>query len=315
MNSPDLLRAVLVALAGFLAFGISLWTGYIVWRRRRTAVPAAYTPSAPDLTTRPHGGISLTQSALPFVAGLLAGLAAVALGGGWIITGDRFYASGEGLLILGSMALALLLLLLRTGITSRVNPAMRLLSGLLIELLAAGLIVLAGIKFTVVGFGSAQQIELGTWAIPLTMLWLIAATWAVRLLDGIDGAAPVLLLTSGVAVLVGTWGTSEYLLAAIAVIMIGSVLGSLRFHFFPARFPLRGSATAIFGFVFAVLTVLARQKTVALLLLIFPLIVVVLLLGSGMLSILERTLFLSQTESDELETSDREERNDLSDQS
>ena len=51
-----------------------------------------------------------------------------------------------------------------------------------------------------------------------------------------------------------------------------------------------GPWTVLLGFVFALLTVLARQKTVAALLLIFPLFVIVILVGGAMLAFLERTI-------------------------
>lgn len=305
MNSPDLLRTAAVAAAGVLAFAVSLWAGYLSWRHSvRTARETASRSGAAPPQAAGSGAPAVpgARSALPFLAGLLAGLLVLGAGTPWIVPGDRFYTGREALWIIGAVAVAVLLLYVRAHLTGKgTGGASRLLPSLILEFLAAGVIVAAGIRFTVLGLAASGDVELGIWAAPLTIVWLVAATWAVRLLDGLDGAAPVLLLTAAVAVLVGTRGTGEFLLAALSVVVIGTVLGSLRFHFFPARLPLRGAATALFGFVFAVLTVLARQKTVALLLLIFPLAVLVILLGGAMLNMLERTVFLPEGEGEEQE--------------
>ena len=295
MNSPELVRTVAITAAGLVAFAVSLWTGYLSWRHWRRKARETDLQAA-------GSGVPPARAALPFLAGLLGGLLVLGLGMSWVIPGDRFYTGTEALQIVGAVAAAVMVLHARTCLTGKGSAGVaRLLPSLLLELAAAGIIVAAGIRFTVLGLVASGDVELGIWAAPLTIVWLVAATWAVRLLDGLDGAAPVLLLTSAVAVLVGTRGTGEFLLAAMCVVLIGTVLGSLRFHFFPARLPLRGSATALFGFMFAVLTVLARPKTVALLLLIFPLAVLVILLGGAMLNILERTVFLPEGHGEETE--------------
>jgi UDP-GlcNAc:undecaprenyl-phosphate GlcNAc-1-phosphate transferase len=156
--------------------------------------------------------------------------------------------------------------------------------------LAAVLVMATGTRFGVLGVRGEGDVALGAWSGPLTVLWLVAATGVARLLDGLEGAVNVLLLVAGVAVAYGTLGAGEPVLNSVALVVVFASLGSLRFNFFPAPLPLRGTGSAVAGFMFAVLTVMARQKTVAALLLIFPLAVVVVLVGGVMLGVMERTL-------------------------
>lgn len=283
-------RPGIVSIAFLLAFAFALATGYRIWRSRGASSWKVWLQRLS--LWRGEEALQPARAAFPFVVGLYLGILALGIGLETVVQGDRFYPPDEAVSIKASLQLALLLLMLRTVAGGGGGIWWRMVLPLSLELGAAALVVANGVRFEVVGFGAGGTMELGALAAPLTILWLLAAMYAVRLLDGIDGAVPVLLLTAAVAVLVATRGTNEYLLAALCVVIIGAVLGSLRFHFFPARLPLRGAATGIFGFVFAVLTVLARQKTVAALLLIFPLAVILLLLGGAMLGLLEKTLLL-----------------------
>lgn len=278
--------------AAAAAFTVSLGVAYWNWQRKGS-VRSGGEEADPVALARAAG--------FPLVLGVLTGLGVLFFGLDKFAAGDRFYSVASLRALTLALGLGLLCLLgaivlspvrdLRAA--ARATPVLWALRRLL-ELGAVLLVVAAGVRFTVLGWGGLADNDLGTWGAPVTVLWLLIAIWAVRLLDGLDGAAPVLLLTAAVAVFVGASGTSEYFLKALAVVIAAAVVGSLRFHFFPARLPLRGPSASAYGFLFALLTVLARQKTVAALLLIFPLAVVLLLVGGAMLGFLERTLLLQQ---------------------
>jgi len=159
----------------------------------------------------------------------------------------------------------------------------------ILEIAAAVLVVAGGVRFGVVSIGE-RSFELGAWSPVLTVLWILVAMNVVKLLGGLDGAANVLLLAASAAIFYFAMGGGEHFLSVLALVVGAAALGSLRFNCYPARLPLSPRGHAVAGFLFAVLTVLARQKTVAFLLLIFPLALVAILLGGAMLAFLERTM-------------------------
>ncbi len=252
-----------------------------------------------------QSAFAVGQAGAPFIFGVVMAMMVLWRAGDTLLAGDRFYTSAAATRIVWALPFSMALFVVAAWLPSR-RSARVARNGLRwesaaafgLEVLAAILIVAAGVRFGVIGFWGATSVDLGSWSAALTVLWIVTASWAVRLLDGLDGAAPILLLTAAVAVFAGAFGNSEFLLSALCLITAGAAAGSLRFHLFPARLPLRGAATGAFGFVFAVLTVMARQKTVAVLLLIFPLALMLLLLGGAMLGLLERTLLLPGSSKD-----------------
>lgn len=298
---------------GLVALVATVATGYRCWRYRRMLerrLEAAPQPPRAEAAAPASPGV---LGVLPLAVGLLAALALVAVAASVFAAADRFFTPGSAVTALLGVIGGLLLLLAVEPVTAllvvaRAYPwndperAGRAQAGVarrrwmleLVLLVAAScLVAVTGTRFGVLGVPSGAgeaAVELGRWSGPLTMLWLVAATLVTRLLDGLEGAVNVLLLVAGVAVFFFTLGASEHVLNAVAVGLVCASLGSLRFNLFPARLSLRGAGMLVPGFMFAVLTVMARQKTVAALLLVFPLAVLVVLVGGAMLGLLERTM-------------------------
>jgi len=98
----------------------------------------------------------------------------------------------------------------------------------------AGLIValtIYKIETISIPFGT---ISLGIWSIPATVLWVVAITNAINLLDGLDGLAAgtsfiVCAAIFGISLLQQNVG-----IALISIILAGSVLGFLKYNFHPA---------------------------------------------------------------------------------
>lgn len=300
-------RVMLEIVIGVVSFLAAVVVGYRSWRVRRR------------LGEKLAGTVSLKRrfgllAAAPVASGFGAGMLLLAVFSSKIASNDRFYTPGSARLVALSVLAggAVILcgeLLLAAGIVAGSYPwtnrermqrvetrahRYRWLLDLFLETVAAVIVVGAGTRFSQISIGPEHGFVLGKWSAALTVLWLVVATNIVKLLDGLEGAANVLLLIASVAVFYVTLGVSEHFLNAFSVVVASAVLASLRFNFFPARLAMGGSGTAFVGFVFAVLTVLARQKTVAALLLFFPLVVVVLLVGGAMLTLLERTVSIGE---------------------
>lgn len=100
---------------------------------------------------------------------------------------------------------------------------------------------------------------------PLTLLFLLGVTNAINLADGLDGLAggTTLLALSALALLAFTGATA--FVGAVAVVIVGAILGFLRFNTHPARVFMGDGGSQILGFAAAVLAlVLTQSETTAL---------------------------------------------------
>jgi UDP-GlcNAc:undecaprenyl-phosphate GlcNAc-1-phosphate transferase len=139
----------------------------------------------------------------------------------------------------------------------------------------AGLIVaLACVKIQVITlpFG---RIDLGIWSIPVTILWVVAITNAINLLDGLDGLAAgtsfiICVAMFGISLLNQNIG-----IALCSAILAGSILGFLKYNFYPASIFLGDSGSYFLGFILSVLPLLGGLKGTA----TFAILVPILALG------------------------------------
>lgn len=93
------------------------------------------------------------------------------------------------------------------------------------------------------------DIQLGLAAIPLTVIWLLATTNAMNLIDGSDG----LCSTVG-AIITGALGIMAHLSgneaeACVAFAMSGALVGFLIFNFPPASIFLGDSGSLLVGMI------------------------------------------------------------------
>jgi UDP-GlcNAc:undecaprenyl-phosphate GlcNAc-1-phosphate transferase len=154
----------------------------------------------------------------------------------------------------------------------------------------AGLIVaLACVKIQVITlpFGT---INLGIWAIPATVLWVVAITNAINLLDGLDGLAAgtsfiICLAMFGISLLNQNIG-----IALTSIILAGSILGFLRYNFHPASIFLGDSGSYFLGFILSVLPLLGGLKGPTTLVILIPILALGLPIIDTALSMVRRLL-------------------------
>ncbi len=146
-----------------------------------------------------------------------------------------------------------------------------------VQLIAALLIVATGIRLNVTFGGGAAGFLSGLF----TVIWIMAITNAINLIDGVDGLAGGVSFISamslvGVSAQFGSRAAATVLLAALA----GAALGFLRHNFPPSKIIMGDSGAYFFGFVLAAsallgnlkfTTVFALGPAVAFLLLVFML--------------------------------------------
>ena len=96
-------------------------------------------------------------------------------------------------------------------------------------------------------------------SLPLTFLFLVGVTNAINLADGLDGLAGGTTLLSLSALALLAMNSGNPFVGMVAVVIMGAILGFLRFNTHPARVFMGDGGSQILGFSAAVLSVLLTQ--------------------------------------------------------
>jgi UDP-GlcNAc:undecaprenyl-phosphate GlcNAc-1-phosphate transferase len=155
------------------------------------------------------------------------------------------------------------------------------------QTLAAVIAYFAGVH--VMGFSGAEFTQ-WWWTLPATVLWLVACTNAINLIDGVDGLAAGLSLVATLSMLLGAALSHNVLLAFATVPLAGCLIGFLRYNFNPASVYLGDSGSLFIGFLLGCYGVLSSQKSATILGMTAPLIALSIPLLDTTLAIVRRFL-------------------------
>ena len=141
---------------------------------------------------------------------------------------------------------------------------------LAVQTMAAALVYMAGLRVDLLTIGPELSVNLGVWSLPLTLLWIVGVTNAVNLIDGLDGLATGIgvVALSTILVMAAVLGNADVVLAC--TVLLGSLLGFLRYNFRPARIFLGDSGSLFIGFALAVLAVQGSLKSATALVVVVP---------------------------------------------
>lgn len=141
------------------------------------------------------------------------------------------------------------------------------------QLVAALVTVYQGIRIEFITLPFGERLEFDVFAIPITIIWIIAITNAINLIDGLDGLAAgissiALLTISILAIVMG-----DSISALLGMMLLGSTLGFLVFNFYPARIFMGDTGSLFLGYMLSVLAIIGLYKHVTVSSLIVPIII------------------------------------------
>ena len=140
------------------------------------------------------------------------------------------------------------------------------------QIAAALIVVLNGVQVDYINLPFGGGLELGILSIPLTILWIVGVTNAINLIDGLDGLAAGVSTIALVTISAMAFVKGDIFVLSIAIILIGSTLGFLKYNFHPAKIFMGDTGALFLGFMIAVLSLLGF-KNVTMLSLIVPVII------------------------------------------
>jgi UDP-GlcNAc:undecaprenyl-phosphate/decaprenyl-phosphate GlcNAc-1-phosphate transferase len=128
---------------------------------------------------------------------------------------------------------------------------------LLVQILAALLLVVVGIKINV---NFDLPID-GTLSVVATVFWIVGITNAVNLMDGMDGLAGGISFITGMSLLAASAQFEERAAATLILSAVsGSSLGFLRHNYHPSRIIMGDAGAYFLGYVLAATSVLSSVK-------------------------------------------------------
>lgn len=172
--------------------------------------------------------------------------------------------------------------------TKGIRPIVKLLG----QLIAAIIVVASGVSMDTVIIERAGTIISNEWILKLfTVIWIIAITNAINLIDGLDGLSTGISLISSICLMIiFILNSSPIISIILATALAGSLLGFLPFNFNPARTFMGDTGSNFIGFTLAVISILGVAKTYTAIIIIAPLLVLALPIFDTSFAIIRRII-------------------------
>ncbi len=159
------------------------------------------------------------------------------------------------------------------------------------QVIAASIVYFAGFRITTIThpFGP-NLLDLGLFAYPITIIWIVGITNAINLIDGLDGLASGVSLIVSITIFSISLIKGDATTAMMALLMAGSLIGFLRYNFQGARIFLGDSGSLFIGFTLAILSMRSSTKGSTAFSIIVPVLALGLPIMDTMLSMIRRFL-------------------------
>lgn len=214
-----------------------------------------------NVVDRPNEDRKIHQKVMPYLGGV-----AIAIG---FFAGYLFLY--PKLQFMPAFIIGVLLILI-TGIVDdkySLSPKYKLL----IQIIAAVIVVSSGITVNFIRVPYLGQIDFGFWAYPLTILWIVGITNAINLIDGLDGlAAGVSSIALGATLIMGIIN-GQAVAIGLCVILLGGTIGFLFFNIHPAKIFMGDAGSMFIGYTLAVISILGLFKSLTFFSVVIPIIV------------------------------------------
>jgi len=170
-----------------------------------------------------------------------------------------------------------------------VSPGIKLALQVLVALVAVGVFGFVITFFGVPGLGGRPQIvELGWFAIPISLFWLLGMQNTVNFLDGVDGLAAGVVFIVALTLLLAAASTKQPEVVQVSGALAGAAAGFLLFNFYPARIFMGDSGSHFLGTALAVISILGVAKVAVAFALAVPILALALPIGDTAWAILRR---------------------------
>jgi UDP-GlcNAc:undecaprenyl-phosphate GlcNAc-1-phosphate transferase len=159
---------------------------------------------------------------------------------------------------------------------------------LFVQLIAAILVMVAGVKVDFITHPLNEVIYLQYLAYPVTLLWIIGITNAVNLIDGLDGLAAGVSAIAAITLGVVAYLETSQEAAVLAFLLAASILGFLRYNFHPAKIFMGDTGSLFLGFNLSVIAIITMTKSTTVFSVILPVIILGIPIADTLFAIIRR---------------------------
>jgi len=124
----------------------------------------------------------------------------------------------------------------------------------------AGLMYALGFRIEIISTPFGGELNLGIFALPITLLWIVGIVNAMNLIDGLDGLAGGVAFFAVVTCFAMSYVRGQTLLIVFTAALGGAILGFLIYNFNPATIFMGDTGSMFLGFILAVTSVKTGQK-------------------------------------------------------
>ncbi|MFC3039969.1 MraY family glycosyltransferase [Virgibacillus xinjiangensis] len=159
------------------------------------------------------------------------------------------------------------------------------------QIAAASVVVSSGLiieKLTIPFMGTVYFSDF--FGIFLTVFWILAASNAINLIDGLDGLAAGISAIGFASILMMAVMDARLIVVGLSIILIGSSLGFLYHNFHPSKIFMGDTGALFLGYSISVVAMLGLFKNVAFFSFLVPLIVIAVPVMDTVLAIIRRAM-------------------------
>lgn len=129
----------------------------------------------------------------------------------------------------------------------------------IVQIFAALIAVYHGVVINTISnpnvFSDMPYLQLGGWSVPITVLWIVAITNSVNLIDGLDGLAVGVSTICSMTMLVIALMVAEPNVAIVMAAVAGGCIGFLPYNLNPAKIFMGDTGATFLGFILATVSV------------------------------------------------------------
>lgn len=162
------------------------------------------------------------------------------------------------------------------------------------QILAAVVAIRCGIVIDAISnpnfLSEMTTIPIGFLSVPITLIWIVACTNAVNLIDGLDGLAVGVSSISSLTMLAVSLFVSEPSISIIMAALTGACLGFMPYNMNPAKIFMGDVGSQFLGFVLATSSIMGLFKLHALITFLVPLLALAVPLADTIFAFFRRVL-------------------------
>jgi UDP-GlcNAc:undecaprenyl-phosphate GlcNAc-1-phosphate transferase len=147
-----------------------------------------------------------------------------------------------------------------------------------VQVIAALIAVFHGVVITIVSnpaiWSASDYLVFGYFSIPVTVLWIVAITNSVNLIDGLDGLAAGVSAISSFTMMIIAILVAVPNIAIITAALAGSCIGFLPYNRNPAKIFMGDTGALLLGYVLATVSIIGLFKLYAVISFVIPFLVV-----------------------------------------